>query len=85
MAVMMQCLWGGDEFEGLASTANGVGGEAPVERRQFSPVVDGQPQQVNVGDLSVSHDRGGFEDLQDTDILGPEAMTWRLAKPAKNG
>jgi hypothetical protein len=47
--------------------------------------VNRQAEQVDIGDLNMGDDRIGFEDLKDTDILGPEAMAWSLTKLAKDG
>jgi len=73
-----------NEFEGLAAAADGFDGDSPIERCKLAFFVNGQPQQVHVGDLGMCDDRTGFEDSKNTDVLRPEVMTWRLTKPAQD-
>jgi hypothetical protein len=77
-------LWD-DEFKGFATTANSSNWNSLIERCQFTTCVNGQSQQVHIGDLSMGDDRIGLEDLQDTDILSPDVMAWGLAQLAKDG
>ena len=83
-AVTAQWSWD-DEFKGFATTANSIDWNSLIERCQFASFVNGQAQQVHVGDLSMCDDRIGFEDLKDTDVLRPEAMARGLTKLAKDG
>jgi len=46
--------------------------------------MNGQSQQVDVGDLSMGDDRLGCEDLQNADIISPEVMARGLTKPAED-
>ena len=74
-----------DELKGFATTANSIGRNSLVEGCEFAPFVNGQAQQVQVGDLRVGDDRVGFEDLKDTDIHSPKVMTFGLRKLVKDG
>ena len=67
------------------AAANSMDWNSLIERCQFAPFVNGQSQQVHVGDLSMRDDHIRFEDLKDTDVLRPEVMARRLTKPAKDG
>jgi hypothetical protein len=83
-AVTAQWLWD-DEFKNLATTANSIDWNSLVERCELASFVNGQAQQVHVGDLRVGDDRVGFEDLKDTGVLRPEAMARGLTELAKDG
>jgi len=80
---LLESLWD-DAFKGFAAAADSVGGNSLIERCQFAFFVNGQSQQEHVGNLSMCDERIGFEDSKDTDVLRPEAMTWRLTKPAQD-
>jgi hypothetical protein len=84
VAVMAQLLWD-DEFKGFATTANSSDWNALIERRQFASLMNGQSQQVEVGNLNMGDDRIGFQHLKDTDILSPKVMAWGLTKLAQDG
>lgn len=84
MAEKCRWLWG-DEFKGFAAAADSVGRDSLIECCQFAPFVNGQSKQVHVSDLSVCDDSIGFEDLNDTDVVRPKAMAWRLTNLAKDG
>ncbi len=74
-----------DEFKGFATTANSVNWYSLIERCQLATFVNGQSQQVYIGDLNMCDDRFGLEDLKDTDIFRPEVMAWGPAQLPKNG
>ena len=56
-----------------------------VKRCQFAFSVNGQSQQVDVGDLRMGDDRIGFDDLQKADIISPEVMARGLTKLTEDG
>jgi hypothetical protein len=83
-AIVAQLLWD-DEFKSFATTENRVNWNSLIERCQFTPFVKGQSQQVDVGDLGMSDDGIGGEDLEDTDLLSPKVMARGLTKLAQDG
>ena len=76
-------LWNND-LKGFATAAYRIAWNSPIERCQFAPFVNGQSQQVHIGDLSVCDDRIGFEELKDTDVLRPELMPRSFTKLTKD-
>ncbi len=83
MKFSLRPLWD-DEFKGFAATGNSIDWNSLIERCQFTPFVNGQSQQVGVGDLNMRDDCIGFEDLKDTDVLRPEMMARGLTKLTKD-
>ncbi len=58
-----------DEFQRLAPILNSVDRDALIQRSKLATLMDGQPEQIDICDLSVGDDQVGLEHVTQTHVL----------------
>lgn len=71
-------MWGPDEFKRLAAIAYGIYGNMLIQGGEIAPLVDRQAQEIDVGDLDMTDNRIGIEDIEKTQVFGPKMVTGRF-------
>ena len=69
-----------EQQQGLSPSADGIAAETAIKGCQPPPVLDGQSQQIGVGELTGIQQPCGIDSVavQQTEGIRPELMGWML-------